>query len=70
VAARKAQRQQALAAALTGRPPQQPRDERGRFTSSFDGGARQPVAQQPPEDHGVWLVRLLRERRADVGAGF
>jgi hypothetical protein len=64
----KAERQRALLAALTGRAPQ-PRDVRGRWTG-FDGGARQPLATKPPEDHGAWLVRLIRTRAADAGAAF
>jgi hypothetical protein len=60
-------RQQALAAALTGRTPR-PRDARGRFTG-FDGGARQRVARRP-ETHDEWLVKLLRTRAADAGARF
>jgi hypothetical protein len=35
----------------------------------FDGGARQTVPT-PPEDHGRWLFRVIRERRADAGARF
>jgi hypothetical protein len=67
----KAERKRSFLAALTGRGRQPRNPETGRWTTTgFDGGARQPVAQQAPEDHGVWLVWLLRERRADVGAGF
>jgi hypothetical protein len=68
----KAERRKALEAAIAGGAPK-PRDVRGRFSTlrgGFDGGARQPVRQQAPEDHGVWLVRLLRSRSADLGAGF
>jgi hypothetical protein len=66
-AAAKAQRKRDLLNTVTGRTPQ-PRDERGRF-SGFDGGAQQPVPP-PPEDHGAWLARVIRERRADAGALF
>lgn len=35
----------------------------------FDGGARRSLPP-PPESHGQWLSRVLRERRADRGADF
>jgi hypothetical protein len=47
----------------------EPEPESERRVGGFDGGARQPVPP-PPEDHGAWLVRVIRERRADVGARF
>jgi hypothetical protein len=46
----------------------EPEPER-RPAESFDGGARQPV-RPPPEDHGRWLARVIREGRADAGANF
>jgi hypothetical protein len=65
----KAERQQALVDAITGRASQA-RDERGRFVStSFDGGARTP-APRPGPTHDEWLADVLRNRRADVGASF
>jgi hypothetical protein len=67
-AAAKAERRQALVDALTGRSEQR-RDERGRFSGGFDGGARAP-APQPREGHDAWLGRLLRTRAADTGARF
>lgn len=69
--AAKAERQQALVDAITGRVPQR-RDARGRFAiagGSFDGGARQPVSGPPPS-HDEWLSDVLRHRRADVGSRF
>lgn len=47
----------------------EPEPERRPAASSFDGGARQPV-RPPPQDHGRWLARVIREGRADVGARF
>jgi hypothetical protein len=67
--ARKAERQQALVNAITGRAAQS-RDERGRFVSTgFDGGARQSVPTPGPT-HDEWLADVLRHRRADVAAHF
>jgi hypothetical protein len=37
--------------------------------SGFDGGARASLPSGP-ESHDEWLTRVLRERRADRGAGF
>jgi hypothetical protein len=65
----KAERQRALLDIVTGRMPEQPRDKRGRFTSGFDGGAR-PAVPPPAESHDETLVRILRSREADSGAGF
>lgn len=55
----KAARQRNLLAALHAPPPQE-RDERGRFTSGFDGGARQPVPtpRDPEADHNALLAHL------------
>jgi hypothetical protein len=68
--AAKRQRKAALHAALTGRAPQQPRDERGRL--SFDRGARQPSRprRDPQRAHGAWLANAIRTRSNDLGAGF
>jgi hypothetical protein len=67
----KAERKRSFLTGLSGLGRQRRDPETGRWTTTgFDGDARQPVAQQAPEDHGVWLVRLLRDRRADAGAGF
>jgi hypothetical protein len=64
----KAARQRALVNLLTGRPPQQPRDERGRFAAGgFDGGVR-PGLARTPESHDEMLIRVLRSREADHGA--
>jgi hypothetical protein len=66
VATAQAARKRALVDALSGRAPQ-PRDERGRFTTSgLDGGARQ-TPERPPTHEQV-LARLLRSGEADVGA--
>jgi hypothetical protein len=66
----KAERQGALVNLFTGRTPQRPRDEHGRFASGgFDGGARQSPPP-PPESHESWLVRILRSREADRGGAF
>lgn len=68
----KADRQRALLNLFAGpapAPPPQPRDERGRFTGGFDGGARASVPP-PPETHDSWLGRVLRTRAADSGAAF
>jgi hypothetical protein len=68
VAAVKGARQRALVNLVTGRAPQQPRDERGRFASGgFDGGAR-PGLPPAPESHDEMLLRILRSREADRGA--
>jgi hypothetical protein len=45
------------------------REPERRSGGGFDGGARQTVPP-PPEDHGAWLARVIRERRADAGARF
>ena len=42
----------------------------GAARGGFDGGARPQSISQPPESHGEWLTRVLRERRADRGAAF
>jgi hypothetical protein len=66
-AARKAQRQQAIRGALTGR---QPRDERGRFgAGSFDGGAREPApARRSPEaEHGQLIGQMAALSRTFRG---
>jgi hypothetical protein len=70
-AAAKAERQLALVNLLTGQAaPQQPRDERGRFAAGgFDGGARK-TPPPPAESHDAMLIRVLRSREADRGAGF
>ena len=68
----KAERKRALRAVITGRAPQ-PRDERGRFTSSgFDGGAREPAQtpRNPEREHDRWLLDALASRRVDAGARF
>ena len=59
-AAEKARRQRALVAALHGRPSQ-PRDGRGRFSTGFDGGARQPVPapRDPERDHSELLGQIV-----------
>jgi hypothetical protein len=44
-------------------PEQEPAGPGG----AFDGGARANMPG-PPESHNQWLTRVLRERRADVGA--
>jgi hypothetical protein len=68
VAAANAARQGALVNLLTGRAPQRPRDERGRFAAGgFDGGAR-PGLARTPESHDEMLIRILRSREADHGA--
>jgi hypothetical protein len=67
VADGKAARQRALVNLVTGRAPQQPRDEHGRFTAGgFDGGAR-PGLPPAPESHDEMLLRILRSREADGG---
>jgi hypothetical protein len=64
----KQQKRQQLVAAVIGRR-QQPRDRQGRFTVSFDGGARQPVPPPPPT-HGEYLTEAIRSHRHDIGPKF
>jgi hypothetical protein len=69
-AAAKQRKQEALLAALLGRP--QPRDESGRFTTraiGFDGGARQPVpvATSPQQAHAELLGHLITASRVYRG---
>jgi hypothetical protein len=52
---------------LHGPPPPQ-RDERGRFSGGFDGGAR-PQPRQP-EPHDETVVRLALESRLHRGTTF
>jgi hypothetical protein len=47
--------------------PEPEPEPQGGTAGGFDGGARANV-QGPPESHNQWLTRVLRERRADVGA--
>jgi hypothetical protein len=69
----KHERKRSLENLLTRRPQQ--RDEHGRFagertgTGGFDGGARRgpPAAAESPDEI---LIRVLRSREADRGAGF
>lgn len=65
--AAKQRRQRSLVASLHG-PQPQARDEFGRYTigpSSFDGGARVPVAApvDAEADHGRLIVELVRAAR-------
>jgi hypothetical protein len=67
-AARKAERQQALVDALTGRAPQR-RDGRGRFAGGFDGGARTPVqvSRAPEVEHGHLIGQMASISRTFRG---
>jgi hypothetical protein len=63
----KRQRQAALLAALHPEPPQQARDEQGKFAASssggFDGGARarlSPRPGDPVQDHNEAVVQLAQ----------
>jgi hypothetical protein len=69
VAAGKAARQRALVNLFSGRAPEQPRDERGRFAAGFDGGVR-PGRARTPESHDSMLVRVLRSGEANAGGHF
>jgi len=55
-----------------GSPAPQARDERGRYASSFDGGARRPVsaARDPEREHGQLLGQLLGASRSERDANF
>jgi hypothetical protein len=61
----------AVLAQIASRAVQEVEPEPGpeRRVGGFDGGARQPVPP-PPEDHGRWLVRVIRDRLADAGGRF
>jgi hypothetical protein len=67
-AADKLSRREAFLSALVGQPqPQaQQRDERGRFSGGFDGGARQSPPPPTPT-HDQTLAQLFRSKAADVG---
>jgi hypothetical protein len=54
---------------LAGEPEPEQAAEAGAVGRGFDGGARRNLPQ-PPEAHGLWLSRVLRERWADRGADF
>jgi hypothetical protein len=60
----KRQRQAALVASL--HPPEQPRDEQGKFAASggrsFGGGARQPVPapKDPVQEHDEIVLQLAQ----------
>jgi hypothetical protein len=61
----KRERQRALLQSLHS-PAPQPRDEGGRFTGGFGGGARAPVAapSDPERDHGQLVAQLAQHARA------
>jgi hypothetical protein len=68
--AAKAQRQQAVLAALHGRPATPPAEPDSRpGGGGFDGGAR-TSAPAEPESHDQWLGRILSERRTHGAHGF
>jgi hypothetical protein len=62
----KAERRAQLAAMFAGRAPQH-RDDRGRLTGGFDGGAR-PTRPPAPPSHDEWVADVIRRRLADSGA--
>jgi hypothetical protein len=63
MAGAKRRRKQELAAIFTGRA-QHRRDDQGRFTANFSGGARESVPLPPPT-HEETLLELLATRAAD-----
>jgi hypothetical protein len=56
----KARRKKELLALFSGRAPEQPRDERGRWLG-FDGGARRaaPVRRPPEQEHNELVAELV-----------
>jgi hypothetical protein len=67
-AAEKTERKRTLVNALCGRFPQR-RDEQGRYTADFSGGARQsaPMRQPPKVEHNETLLSAMRSGESDVG---
>ena len=65
----KQQRHARLVEMLHNPPPKEHDDQGGTLTrSSFDGGARHTIPAV--ESHNAWLMRVLRDRKGDAGAGF
>jgi hypothetical protein len=66
-----AERKTALTRALAGMPPATADVERAPppAVPSFDGGARR-AAPLPGPSHGEWLMKIITDRRADVGGSF
>jgi hypothetical protein len=68
IAEAKAQARGDLLRALAGMPADVPPEPEAPRMPSLDGGARK--TPEVPETHGQTLVRVLAERRADVGRSF